>query len=102
MENDNRKTYDDAAIALIDARSKSNTHRIDDVEKHQEVLDSLATSVKVLASREERMESDVKEIKADVKELAAKPSKRWDGMVDKLLAALIGAAMAWLLTGGAA
>lgn len=100
MEND-RKKYDDAAIALIDARSKSNTHRLDDIEKHQEALDSLASSVKVLASREERVESDVKEIKSDVKELAARPSKRWDGIVDKLLAALVGAFVTWLLYGGA-
>ena len=100
MENDRK--YDDATIALIDARSKSNTHRLDDIEKHQEALDSLASSVKVLASREERVESDVKEIKSDVKELAARPSKRWDGIVDKLLAALVGAFVTWLLYGGAA
>lgn len=101
MENETKK-YDDATIALIDARCKSNTHRLDDVEKHQEALDSLATSVKVLASREERVESDVKEIKADVKELAARPVKRWDGIVDKVLYAIIGAFVTWLLYGGAA
>ena len=44
MENETKK-YDDAAIALIDARCKSNTHRLDDVEKHQETLDSLARDV---------------------------------------------------------
>ena len=101
MENETKK-YDDAAIALIDARCKSNTHRLDDVEKHQETLDSLAASVKVLASREERVESDVKEIKADVKELAARPVKRWDGIVDKVLYAIIGAFVTWLFYGGAA
>ena len=101
MENETKK-YDAAAIALIDARCKSNTHRLDDVEKHQETLDSLAASVRVLASREERVESDVKEIKADVKELAARPVKRWDGIVDKVLYAIIGAFVTWLLYGGAA
>jgi len=99
---ENEKKYDDAFIASLDVRCKSNTHRLDDVERHQEALDSLAASVKVLASREERVESDVKEIKSDVKELAARPSKRWDGIVDKLLAALVGAFVTWLLYGGAA
>ena len=99
---ENEKKYDDAFIASLDARCKSNTRRLDDVERHQEALDSLAASVKVLASREERVESDVKEIKSDVKELAARPSKRWDGVVDKLLVALVGAFVTWLLYGGAA
>ena len=32
---DNAKHYDDAAIALIDMRCKSNTHRINELQEHQ-------------------------------------------------------------------
>lgn len=92
--------YDDATIAKIDERSKSNTHRLDEQEKRIDNIEELTTSVKVLATREERVESDVKEIKTDVKKLAERPAKRWEGLVDKIIAALAGAFIAWLITGG--
>ena len=91
----------DAKLAELEQRAKSNTHRLNDVEKRQDTLDSLAASVKVLAMREERVESDVKEIKADVKDIASRPAKRWEGIVEKLIAALVGAFVAWVLAGGA-
>lgn len=94
--------YDDAAIAKIDERSKSNTHRLDEQEKRIDNIEELTTSVKVLATREERVESDVKEIKTDVKKLAERPAKRWEGLVDKIIAALAGAFIAWLIAGGVA
>ena len=69
----------------VEARCRSNTHRIDDLEKRQDNLDELVSTVKVLAVREENVESDVKEIKSDVKTLTIKPAKRWDGLVDKII-----------------
>lgn len=95
----NAKHYDDADIALIDARCNSNTHRINELQEHQTELDMLATSVEVLATKQETVEGDVKEIKEDVKAITGKAGKRWDGLVDKALAALAGAFIAWLLSG---
>ena len=85
-------------LTAVEDRSKSNSHRLEEVEKRQENLDKLVTSVEVLATKEATMEQDVKEIKTDVKALASKPAKRWDGLVDKLV--LIGATafVTWLLT----
>ena len=40
---DNAKHYDDAEIALIESRCKSNTHRINELQEHQTALDRLAT-----------------------------------------------------------
>ena len=96
---DNAKHYDDAEIALIDARCKSNTHRINELQEHQTTLDRLVTSVEVLATKQETVEGDVKEIKEDVKAITGKAGKRWDNLVDKALAALAGAFIAWLLSG---
>ena len=87
---DNAKHYDDASIALIESRCKSNTHRINELQEHQTALDRLATSVEVLATKQETVEGDVKEIKEDVKAITGKPGKRWDSLVDKALAALAG------------
>lgn len=95
-------SYTDADIARIEDRCKSNTHRLDDMDARIDNITELTTSVKVLTTREERVESDVKEIKADVKSIAAKPGKRWESLVDKILAALAGALIAWLAAGGGA
>ena len=82
----------------VEERSKSNMHRIDDLEKRQDNLDELVGSVKVLAVREEQVEKDVKEIKTDVKNLSSKPGKRWDNLVNQVVSILIGAVLGLLLT----
>ena len=84
-------------LTEVEARSKSNAHRLDDVEKRQDNLDKITTSVSLLAEREERMESDVKEIKSDVKTLAEKPAKRWEAVVEKALLAVVAAVVAYFL-----
>ena len=84
-------------LTEVEARSKSNTHRLEDLEKRQDNLDDLVSVVKVLAVREEAVENDVKEIKADVKSLASKPGERWDSLMDKIIWARAGAVLAFIL-----
>lgn len=72
-------------LTQVEERAKSNSKRLNEVEKRQDNLDELIGTVKVLAVREENVESDVKEIKSDVKSLTGKSGKRWDGLVDKIL-----------------
>ena len=84
-------------LTEVEERSKSNTHRLDEVEKRQESLDKLTTSVSLLAEREERVESDVKEIKSDVKSLAEKPAKRWDTLTETIFLTVAAAVIAYLL-----
>ena len=89
MEHEHRLTE-------VEDRSKSNTRRIDKLEKQQGEFVELVTSVKVLAEREQNVENDVKEIKNDVKILTSKPGKRWDSFVEKVLFAVVGAVMGYL------
>lgn len=84
-------------LTEVEERSKSNTHRLDELEKRQDNLDDLVSTVKVLAVREEAVENDVKEIKADVKSLTSKPAERWDSLVDKVIWAVAGAVVAYIL-----
>lgn len=84
-------------LTEVEERSKSNTHRLDEIEKRQDNLDDLVSTVKVLADREERVEDDVKEIKGDVKSLKDKPGKRWESIVDKAVWAVLAAVIAFLL-----
>lgn len=84
-------------LTEVEERSKSNMHRIDDLEKRQDNLDELVSTVKVLAVREENVESNVKEIKSDVKSLTSKPAKRWDDMVNKITMLLVTAVVGFIL-----
>lgn len=85
-------------LTEVEERSKSNQHRLDDMEKRQDDLDELVSTVKVLAVREENVENDVKEIKSDVKSLTEKPAKRWDSLMEKIIAVMIGAVIGFIMT----
>ena len=84
-------------IAEIEARSKSNTHRIDDLEADNKALHRLATSVEVLATKQEAIEANVSEIKDDVKSLKAIPGGKWEALVKTILTALAGGLVAYAL-----
>lgn len=84
-------------LTEVEARSKSNEHRIDDLEKKHDNLEKLATAVNVLAVREENVEKTVTEIKDDVKTLTDKPAKKWDGLVEKVVGLVIAAVVGFLL-----
>lgn len=82
-------------LAEVDARSKSNTHRLDEMDE-----------VEVMATEQRHQTETMAEIKTDVTALGTKvdaiekkPGKRWDGMVDKFLYGLVGA-LATALAGG--
>lgn len=84
-------------LTVVEDVSKDNTRRLDDLERRQDNLDELVGTVKVLAVREENVESDVKEIKKDVKELAGKPGKRWDNLVSQIITIVVAAVLGFLL-----
>lgn len=84
-------------LTEVESRAKSNTERIENIEKRQDNLDDLVSTVKVLADREERVESDVSEIKDDVKDLKAKPGKLWEGIAEKALYTVVGAVITYFL-----
>ena len=93
-------------LAEVDARSKSNTHRLDDMDEKVDTLNRLATAVEVMATEQRHQTETMGEIKNDVTALGTKvdaiekkPGKRWDGMVDKFLYGLVGA-LATALAGG--
>lgn len=85
----------------MSARLTENERRIERLERRQEDLNKLATAVEVLAQRERSVETDVKEIKADVKSMTQKGGRRWDAMIDRVLYVVIGALVSLMMTGGA-
>ena len=84
-------------LSKVEERAKSNSHRLDEMEKRQDNLDELVGTVKVLAVREENVENDVKEIKNDVKLLTNKSGQRWDSLVDKIMMVVASAIIGFIL-----
>lgn len=84
-------------ITEVEERAKSNSHRLEKVEKKQDEFGELVASVRVLAEREQTVESDVKEIKDDVKTLTNKPAKRWNELVDKIILTVVAAIIGLVL-----
>jgi hypothetical protein len=84
-------------LTEVEARSKSNTRRLDEVEKRQDNLDQLVSSVAVMAKEQEHIKSDVSEIKSDVRSIIDKPGKRWDSIVEKIVWAVVAAVLGLLL-----
>ena len=81
-------------LTEVEERSKSNSHRLDKLEESTEAINRLATSMEVMAERQEQVVETVGRLDAKVTTLEEKPAKRWDSLVDKIVwaiaAALIG------------
>ena len=84
-------------LATVDQRSRSNTHRLDELDAWKKDQTELISSVTALATEQKHIKTDVEEIKTDVKAIAEKPGKRWDAIVDKVIWAVCAAVIAFLL-----
>lgn len=85
-------------LTEVEERAKSNQHRIEKLETSTEVLTRLATSMEVMAEKQERVADAVDELDGKVTALEAKPAKRWDELVSKLALVAATAVATWLLS----
>ena len=87
-------------LAEIDARSKSNTKRLDRLEELTETVHELVTTMKLLADKQERTAETVERLDTKLSAIEQEPAKRWKAVVEKVLmtvvAALVGFVMAKL------
>ena len=84
-------------VGEVEARSKSNTHRLDKVEEKLENNERMINSIAVIAQRQDNMDSDIKEIKSDVKSLTSKPAKRWESTIAAVISAVVGGIVTFAL-----
>lgn len=89
-----------ARLTGLEQTAAANTRRIDRLEKGQAALNRLATAVEVLATKQESIGDSVERLGEKMDTLERRPAQRWEGLTDKVLAALAGAFAAWLLAGG--
>lgn len=76
-------------LQAIESRSKSNTHRIDDLEKNQEAINQLATSTAVMAQNISTMGKRIDGMSKDIKDLKEVPAARWRMVVEKAIYILV-------------
>lgn len=84
-------------LTEVEERLKSNTHRLDNMEKRQADLDELVTTVKVLAVREEVVEKTVKKIESNVESLTSKPAKKWENLINQIITIIVAAIAGFIL-----
>uniref|UniRef100_A0AAU8B579 Uncharacterized protein n=1 Tax=Dulem virus 34 TaxID=3145752 RepID=A0AAU8B579_9CAUD len=99
---------EEMAVRLVEVeqRSKSNTHRINELAGEIEAVNKLATAVEVMASEQKHQTEAITSLKQTVSALDGKvdtiekkPGKRWDGIVDKFMAGIVGALAAAVFAG---
>lgn len=85
-------------LTEVDARSKSNTHRINELSGQFEALNRLATAMEVMAAKQDNQAEKIDEMKESVNRLdekveaiEKKPTKRWDTLMEKIFFGLVGA-----------
>jgi predicted nuclease with TOPRIM domain len=84
-----------------DDRSLRNEGRIRKLEESHDALNKLATSVAVMAERQDTMNSNVEKLTEKVDAIENKPAERWDKLITGILSAIAGAFVAWMLSGAA-
>ena len=84
-------------LSAVEQRSKSNSHRLEALEKQTEAVNALATSVAVMAERVEVTGNKVDGLCTDVQELKAEPGKRWKGVVEKVIYIVVAAVVGFIL-----
>lgn len=91
-------------LTAVEERSKSNTHRINELSGQIVAVNKLAVSVELLVQENKHQTEALKEVKSDVQQLSGKveaieqkPAKKWDSIVEKVLWALIAAVIGFAL-----
>ena len=112
------KQYTDLAVHVqeIDSRSKSNEHRIDDLETEMKETKSMQITLVKLANGVENMGNQLMDVKEDIQDVkkgqnelsdkvttlenrpALETKKRWDSIYDKIIWLVIGGIVTFILS----
>lgn len=84
-------------LTEVEARAKSNTKRIDKLEEQTEAINRLATSMAVMAEKQDETTIIVTALDGKVTALEEKPAKRWEAIVGQIIWAVVAAVLGFLL-----
>lgn len=85
-------------LTAVEDRAKSNQRRIEKLETSTEALNRMASSMEVMAEKQARVADAVDELDGKVTALEAKPARRWDDLVSKLILVAITTLVTGLLS----
>ena len=85
-------------LSDVENRSKSNTKRIDKLEESTEAINNLATSMQVIVVKQEQINTNVQKLDTKVESLEAKPGKRYESIVEKMLLVVASAVITYILS----
>lgn len=91
----------DVKVAEIDQRARSNTRRIDKLEQSTDALHELTLAVREMVVKQDytagqldNLNKKVDGIDSRMDAVEQKPAKRWEGVVEKIIAGVVGALVA--------
>ena len=88
------------SLAENDQRSRSNSRRIEELEKNGELLHKMVTALEVLATQQKDVAEQVEKIDAKVTRIEESPIKRLYALVGYIAAAICSAAAGAIFAGG--
>ena len=74
----------------VEDRSKSNTKRLDEHDEQLKELSNVYIALTKTNDKVDKIESDVSEMKTDLKDIKDKPNKRWDKVIECIISAIVG------------
>lgn len=83
-------------LTAVEDRSKSNTKRLDEMERRQDSLEKLTEAVAVVKTKQEHMDESMNEIKGKIQAILDKPGKRWETIVAAVITGIVGYLLAQL------
>lgn len=78
-------------------RIKTLFNRIEQQDEMVKSVNALALSVRDLTNEQKCLQGTVAEMRKDVETIKAKPGKRWDSVVDKIIMAVVAALAGFVL-----
>lgn len=77
--------------AAAEEQHKTIFRRLDKQDEMIESVHKLATSVERLTLKQDNIQTKVDDLCADMDEIKAKPGKRWESIVEKVILTIVGA-----------
>lgn len=84
-------------LAELEARERSNTKRLDKLEELTEVVHELATTMKLMAEKQERTAETVDRLDIKLTTIEQEPAKRWKAVVEKVVMTTVAAIVGFVL-----
>lgn len=86
----------EARVARLEEHVQTLDEKAAELQKQQKNMTELIQSVSSIAQKQVDMDTDLKEIKCDIKNIMLKPAKRWDSIVEKAILAAVGVLVAYI------